>query len=629
MNKINNIGLARELLKVYDFDGFTPQEVWSRIAQKINIIIEHFNYLDNKFDNQKELVDSKLNYLLNEGLTEQVSKKIITLINDGTIGELINGTLLKEINDKVDTFKNEINEQLNTIAYNIENYKTTLNTWNDAFDLVITLMNEGDTLRFPSGYYEITREFIVDKKINIIGNKKSTVIEQKTWGCPVFKVEQDKTIISNIMFINKQIQTTSNYTDYGLGRPKRDFNSAIVLFKTSNCEVFDIVVNGYHNAISVVGNGASDSPVLRRKNKIHDIEFENCAFGVLLDSQCDMELYNIFGSYKIIEETAPPHLIYCTWGGVYSQNLNINNFHAFNSSGSTAFQFKFVKHLKVNNLFADNTQGLLSLKGVSYAEFNNLQGIDLFGDNQQGIYIINSDSDVESKTHNITFNNVKLHGVNSEVMCLDSLSHDIVFNNLEISNLNTNNLTTTVMKVIGSYNIVNNLIIKITGVRRNGIEFLNGNNCLLNGYTCRNTKSPLYLNTTDSIAKYDYKLIESDSRPTITSTSQIVCFDLSRKLIPQDSSNWVQIELGLFNIGTIEATNNNIIQLWLGGSATEGNEVAFILKNTSGGTLNNVSWQFQPKLSGSFVLPDNTKSSYIRFKYLNGSWVEIFKRENY
>ena len=120
MDKINNIGLARELLKVYDFDGFTPQEVWSRVAQKINIIIEHFNYLYKKFDNQKELVDSKLNYLLNEGLTEQVSKKIIALVNDGTIGELINGTLLKEINDKVDTFKNEINEQLDNIENNVE-----------------------------------------------------------------------------------------------------------------------------------------------------------------------------------------------------------------------------------------------------------------------------------------------------------------------------------------------------------------------------------------------------------------------------------------------------------------------------------------------------------------------------
>lgn len=48
MDKINNIGLSRLLTSVYDFEGFTDQEVWCRIAQKINIIIEHFNYLDKK-----------------------------------------------------------------------------------------------------------------------------------------------------------------------------------------------------------------------------------------------------------------------------------------------------------------------------------------------------------------------------------------------------------------------------------------------------------------------------------------------------------------------------------------------------------------------------------------------------
>ena len=44
-------------------DGFTVQEVWSRIAQRMNIIIEHFKYLDSKFNNQKEIVDKKLDYL--------------------------------------------------------------------------------------------------------------------------------------------------------------------------------------------------------------------------------------------------------------------------------------------------------------------------------------------------------------------------------------------------------------------------------------------------------------------------------------------------------------------------------------------------------------------------------------
>ena len=58
MDKIDNIGLTRILTQSYDFDGFTEQEVWSRIAQRMNIIIEHFNYLNNKIDLQKEEIEA-------------------------------------------------------------------------------------------------------------------------------------------------------------------------------------------------------------------------------------------------------------------------------------------------------------------------------------------------------------------------------------------------------------------------------------------------------------------------------------------------------------------------------------------------------------------------------------------
>ena len=58
MDKIDNIGLTRTLTQSYDFEGFTAQEVWSRIAQRMNIIIEHFNYLNNKIDLQKEEIEA-------------------------------------------------------------------------------------------------------------------------------------------------------------------------------------------------------------------------------------------------------------------------------------------------------------------------------------------------------------------------------------------------------------------------------------------------------------------------------------------------------------------------------------------------------------------------------------------
>ena len=58
MDKIDNIGLTRMLTQSYDFEGFTTQEVWSRIAQRMNILIEHLNYLNNKIDLQKEEIEA-------------------------------------------------------------------------------------------------------------------------------------------------------------------------------------------------------------------------------------------------------------------------------------------------------------------------------------------------------------------------------------------------------------------------------------------------------------------------------------------------------------------------------------------------------------------------------------------
>ena len=127
MDKINNIGLSRLLTSVYDFEGFTEQEVWCRIAQKINIIIEHFNYLDKKIENEKENNKAKFDYLLGEGLTEAVAKIILEKISDGTIGELINDTLLKDINNKLNNDSIKENPYLVTTfnahnGYNLDMY---------------------------------------------------------------------------------------------------------------------------------------------------------------------------------------------------------------------------------------------------------------------------------------------------------------------------------------------------------------------------------------------------------------------------------------------------------------------------------------------------------------------------
>lgn len=119
IEKIRNIGLDKLVTQVYDFDSLTTDELMCKFAQKINIIIEHFNYLDKQCQNNNEVLKLKLEYLLGQGLGEQVAKRLLELINNGTLEKLINETLLKNINDKVDNFKVEINDKVNNFKVEV------------------------------------------------------------------------------------------------------------------------------------------------------------------------------------------------------------------------------------------------------------------------------------------------------------------------------------------------------------------------------------------------------------------------------------------------------------------------------------------------------------------------------
>ena len=173
MDKIDNIGLTRMLTQSYDFDGFTSQEVWSRIAQRMNIIIEHFNYLDSKFNSQKEIVDKKLDYLLNEGLTEQVARQILLRMEDGTIEELINTNVFNSLNTTIENNKLDIEGKLNT--YKEEN-NNKLNNINDELNNTKLKVNNNENSIISLNEKYNTNKLEIDNnlnKINTINNNLS------------------------------------------------------------------------------------------------------------------------------------------------------------------------------------------------------------------------------------------------------------------------------------------------------------------------------------------------------------------------------------------------------------------------------------------------------------------------
>lgn len=127
--------------RVYGAEDYTQQEINAKLIQKMDDVIENCN-------NAFEFVD----WLKEQGVPDEVQTIIDTMLEDGTIENLINTeiienlrteinelksfkdevtTKLKEINTEINnlnTFKDETNTKLNEINTEITNIKNSINS---------------------------------------------------------------------------------------------------------------------------------------------------------------------------------------------------------------------------------------------------------------------------------------------------------------------------------------------------------------------------------------------------------------------------------------------------------------------------------------------------------------------
>ena len=253
IDKIRNIGLDKLVTQVYDFDSLTTDELMCKFAQKINIIIEHFNYLDKQCQNNNENMKLKLDYLLGQGLEEQVAKRLLELINNGTLGKLINETLLKDINDKVDNFKVEVNEQLNNITNYVSKFSDFIEACNYCVAHNQNLTLDDDVTVLLNSDLNIPNLFGNGKTLNITGNGK-------------LKTNKNITL-DNLTIVNSNSDMTWNCLDF-----ENDFTSL-------NNVTFKNFIN----------------PCILNSKKviINHVKFYNCGQGVYLKNTSDSEINNI------------------------------------------------------------------------------------------------------------------------------------------------------------------------------------------------------------------------------------------------------------------------------------------------------------------------------------------------
>ena len=101
---------------VYDFNDFTLNELICKLAQKMDEVItqsnESFNYLD---------------WLKGQGLNDIVIGILLAWKDDGTLDAIINGNVFNELNTKVDTFQEKVNNELEAKKLELDNIVKGMN----------------------------------------------------------------------------------------------------------------------------------------------------------------------------------------------------------------------------------------------------------------------------------------------------------------------------------------------------------------------------------------------------------------------------------------------------------------------------------------------------------------------
>ena len=105
--------MINEFLDIYEAGlrdaraGLTTTEAIHRIVEKTNLLIRHFNLVqDNTNESIKDFSD-KIEYYLNNGMIDEVSNKLDEFVKDGTLDKIINDNVFKKIKSQIDEIKSE------------------------------------------------------------------------------------------------------------------------------------------------------------------------------------------------------------------------------------------------------------------------------------------------------------------------------------------------------------------------------------------------------------------------------------------------------------------------------------------------------------------------------------------
>lgn len=293
IDKVESIRTTLNEISVYNLDVKTSLELYYELARKVNEVITELTRFEGVVSEEVVKQNEKLLYLLGEGLKEQVGIKIDELITNGTIQDLINNKIFSDLNTKIETFKQQTDEQFNTIQN-----KTSDNI------IVCKKSNEVDNTT--------DIQSCIDYIFSLGGG--TVVLDESNYKFTTLELKEKV----NLKSYNKSTLTKINKNDNA------------ILVNGNNVDIENIIFDFSNNAIVGINILSSFSNILIKNNTIKnciDNEASCVVAGIKIndDSQNINILNNdIFNCVNNADGVARGVFMYTRDGHSTSKNINIS-----------------------------------------------------------------------------------------------------------------------------------------------------------------------------------------------------------------------------------------------------------------------------------------------------------------
>ena len=103
----------------YNNKPMTQSEQMHYLLSKLNMIIEHFNILDDTTREKIKELEETVDYYMNSGIVIETEKYLENMIKKGDFDKIINQKIFEDIQERLDYDKIAINNLINRVS-NIE-----------------------------------------------------------------------------------------------------------------------------------------------------------------------------------------------------------------------------------------------------------------------------------------------------------------------------------------------------------------------------------------------------------------------------------------------------------------------------------------------------------------------------